>query len=581
MSQSSSPEPSTASTALPRNRACLCCRRKKMKCDGLKPICTPCVRSNRDECKYTDKKQNNRKQILEGKISRLEARLRDLESNGPQRSNSDAASSASYPTPPSTSASLRPSTRNSVASPAFESVDTVTLQQYPAWPSSSSPLLFSSTFTHSSPSPPPVESDFSWPSPALSFTQEPDVITEEEANQLLNVWLSLQYQWGFIIDPITFYTSLFDPDYSKRPHPSLINAILLIATCHPTVSPITKAKSESLLSRVLAEIQLGISQADRLLDLIHASCLLSTYFYTQNRIQEGYYHSTAAARLITTLQSYLPGYSASLGPYNANNRILTLVHVFAVDRNWSVVTGLPPTLKDEDCLVPSVMEALTSFPIGPSDVLSCDNLLPADCIFDAIALRLSAYALHETSHRLVPTDLSTRNQEDIAALKSSAALFHKRFPSFVRSRMGLEPLSLFDAHMAAIHTFVNVSTINLERAAMVRGGEPFKRCLMAVSSIVAVVEQLQEEDYSSLDPLMSSCWVTAANVCLYVISSSRPPEDTGFVRKYADVLIGAVLRLARFYPLADVQARQLLSIQSKLFTLFGPTVPFVTALPVT
>jgi hypothetical protein len=164
-------------------------------------------------------------------------------------------------------------------------------------------------------------------------------------------------------------------------------------------------------------------------------------------------------------------------------------------------------------------------------------------------------------------DLSTRNQEDIAALKSSAALFHKRFPSFVRSRMGLEPLSLFDAHMAAIHTFVNVSTINLERAAMVRGGEPFKRCLMAVSSIVAVVEQLQEEDYSSLDPLMSvsesccfpraplligsqSCWVTAANVCLYVISSSRPPEDTAFVRKYADVLIGAVLRLARFYPLA-------------------------------
>ena len=133
--------------------------------------------------------------------------------------------------------------------------------------------------------------------------------------------------------------------------------------------------------------------------------------------------------------------------------------------------------------------------------------------------------------------------------------------------MGLEPLSLVDAHMAAIHTFVNTSTINLERNAMTRGGEPFKKCLTAVSSIVAVVEQLQEEDYPSLDPLMSvsasycptrtpslntsqSCWVTAVNVCLYVISSSRPPENTEFVQKYADILIGAVLQLARYYPLA-------------------------------
>ena len=150
------------------------------------------------------------------------------------------------------------------------------------------------------------------------------------------------------------------------------------------------------------------------------------------------------------------------------------------------------------------------------------------------------------------------------------ALFHKHFPSFVRSHVGFETLSLVDAHMAATHTFVNTSTINLERNAMTRGGEPFKRCLTAVNSIVNVIEQLQEEDYPSLDPLMSvrapcgrigthllnclpliqSCWVTAANVCLYVISSSRPPENTDFVQKYAGVLIGAVQQLARFYPLA-------------------------------
>ena len=113
-------------------------------------------------------------------------------------------------------------------------------------------------------------------------------------------------------------------------------------------------------------IQLGISQVDRLLDVIHASCLLSTYFYTHNRVQEGYYHSTAAARLMITLQSHLPDYSSYGGSYSAADRISTLVHVFAVDRSWSVVTGLPPALRDEDCLVPSMMESLTSLPTGPS-----------------------------------------------------------------------------------------------------------------------------------------------------------------------------------------------------------------------
>ena len=112
---------------------------------------------------------------------------------------------------------------------------------------------------------------------------------------------------------------------------------------------------------------------DRLLDVIHASCLLSTYFYTHNRVQEGYYHSTAAARLMITLQSHLPDYSTSGGSYNPSDRISTLVHVFAVDRSWSVVTGLPPALRDEDCLVPSMMESLARFPTGPSVRFSTDS----------------------------------------------------------------------------------------------------------------------------------------------------------------------------------------------------------------
>ena len=69
---------------------------------------------------------------------------------------------------------------------------------------------------------------------------------------------------------------------------------------------------------------------------------------------------------MNTLQSYLPDCSSSAGLYSANSHISTLVHVFAVDRSWSVITGLPPALSDVDCPVPSMMESLTGFPTGPS-----------------------------------------------------------------------------------------------------------------------------------------------------------------------------------------------------------------------
>lgn len=218
------------------------------------------------------------------------------------------------------------------------------------------------------------------------------------------MWLSLQYQWAFVVDPIAFYTSLFDPDYSRRPHPSLINVILLIATCHPGVPPATRAKSESLLARALVAVQLGISQADRLLDVIHASCLLSTYFYTQNRVQEGYYHSTAAARLMITLQSHLPDYSSCGGSYGADSRISILAHVFAVDRSWSVVTGLPPALRDEDCFVPSMVESLTGFSADPSVRFSADSwhAMPLNFIHrSCVTLRISAFVIPKTYYRQI------------------------------------------------------------------------------------------------------------------------------------------------------------------------------------
>ncbi|KAI0291628.1 hypothetical protein B0F90DRAFT_1671458 [Multifurca ochricompacta] len=77
-----SPTPPRAgsSSTLQRGKACLNCRRRKMKCDGIRPVCGPCSRANRSEdCEYTDGQSRTRTQILEDTIAQLEARIQELE----------------------------------------------------------------------------------------------------------------------------------------------------------------------------------------------------------------------------------------------------------------------------------------------------------------------------------------------------------------------------------------------------------------------------------------------------------------------------------------------------------------------
>lgn len=50
------------------------------KCDATKPICGPCLRHPKDDpCEYSDGTGRSRTKVLEDTVSRLEARLHELE----------------------------------------------------------------------------------------------------------------------------------------------------------------------------------------------------------------------------------------------------------------------------------------------------------------------------------------------------------------------------------------------------------------------------------------------------------------------------------------------------------------------
>ncbi|KAF8997582.1 hypothetical protein BDQ17DRAFT_1248425 [Cyathus striatus] len=65
---------------LQRGGACVNCRRRKMRCDGARPVCGQCEHAGRpDDCEYVSGQERSRTQILEENISRLEARIQELQ----------------------------------------------------------------------------------------------------------------------------------------------------------------------------------------------------------------------------------------------------------------------------------------------------------------------------------------------------------------------------------------------------------------------------------------------------------------------------------------------------------------------
>lgn len=90
---------------LPRGSACLACRRKKMRCDAAKPICSNCVKSGGLECVYDDESRQSVRRAT--KLRAYEDRIRELEDELERvkigNSNNNSTSSNS-PAAPSTSA---------------------------------------------------------------------------------------------------------------------------------------------------------------------------------------------------------------------------------------------------------------------------------------------------------------------------------------------------------------------------------------------------------------------------------------------------------------------------------------------
>ncbi|KAJ6500684.1 hypothetical protein C8R45DRAFT_1071233 [Mycena sanguinolenta] len=605
------PNRKSAATPLQRGSACLCCRKRKLKCDGTRPVCTQCIKMNRDEeCEYDDKKQKSRTQKLKEKLSVLEQRLRELESGS-------AATSPSSSDPGSLPVTQHSSPELAALPSPFAGGSGNLFDNY-SWSSSSAssslcggpsgygtPELDASRLWDSDDSDPnshpflemspfsslPSSSEF----PYMPRWNPQEPLPFEIKKILLDIFLAHRHQCWFDGQVERFSLSNTEP-FGFEPHPALMNAIYLLA-CHFARSPYCSEIEPIFFTRALHEITVALDNADRLVDIVQASCLLSVYLYVNCRSLEGYTHSFSAARLAVGLGLHqirpLPPlgtdpsqlYSDEITPIpippardraEMADRIAAFWQVFMVDRCWSVASGLPVALPDGDCPQvriktpwptpeendvhllgePSTNTVSTLFELQP--MLS----LGPDAIFMP-ALRAKAAALYERTYRLA---FSAKKSETYWADHHSAGLALQRFalnlPAFVGYEAWRTQAPLIDVDLFTVHTMVHVSTLHLYKDNL--SPETFHGANSILALIQQLIRQLNDVDYEYLDPVLSACWSTVARTYVRMMAFAGQQIDTTttvysmpIIEQELGVILNAMKTLSAFFPTAGEQAMKI------------------------
>ncbi|KDQ55715.1 hypothetical protein JAAARDRAFT_691687 [Jaapia argillacea MUCL 33604] len=551
---------------LQRGKACLRCRKRKMRCDGVKPACHQCVRAKKaDACEYDDGKGKTRTQILREHISRLEQRIRELEDpeyTSPSVTLHDPH--AHQPSPTSSSSSAGSPSGISLAS--SYSLDI---------PSSPQTSWLSSNSRFSSPT---VKSDS-----FLSDDLSPPV---ELSRLLLEIFIPHRHQCGLEVDVERLRESLTLP-LQDQPHPALMNAIFMWGCFFSRPGPISQ--NESLyLSRALDGISDALHHPTKVIDIIQASCLLSLYFLSNGRLLEGTYHGSAAASLavqwglhrLSLDEANIVGWEPIVlfkldQPKDATQegeRILTFWQTFDLDRCWSVALQRPISIQDEknspnsiNLPWPQSIEEYASCQIDePNGLHTIQSFIEGRGSthlggFSVRAQRVKASALLETANRLSSNwdylmATSPTYQEDFQAVEQT----------ILRFLSTLVPVHQLDGSIPDVkptllvaHTLAHAALIHLHYRFSQDDPTSLDKCLRAARACVAIIRHISENDYDFLDPIIGPCWMAAANSLgseLNSIDGSWALLNRVDIRNEIGLIHYALTKLGTRFPLLGFQA---------------------------
>ncbi|KAK4049546.1 hypothetical protein OIV83_004043 [Microbotryomycetes sp. JL201] len=382
--------------SLNRGMACIVCRNRKVKCDGVKPACGACSRSaiahgedpSKIECNYDEDETKKRRRGAGGqaKVKELQSRIAELEGLLAQKQ------AGSQPSP--SNASSMQFGSSSMSEALVNANLDMLLQASGQTASSAAPSVFSAAptsavsrsfgrvldvphhlpFTASSASlPESGERSFleilypGWPRDLPS----PDLV-----NRLVNVYFSKNHAATGMINQQKFLAALsLPPNNSGFPHPCLIHA--MIATSVRMVSAdffgfenrywgSEATPADYHAKRARAHVEEAIAGGKRLLQVLQATILLCFYSYSAARFVEVWLGCGLATRIATPLginhlkpaSEYSGGFLNAMRKPNLlpptddqeelHTRAVTFWLAFMADRFSSASTGWATSLDESE-----------------------------------------------------------------------------------------------------------------------------------------------------------------------------------------------------------------------------------------
>ncbi|KAK0221640.1 hypothetical protein IW262DRAFT_918868 [Armillaria fumosa] len=429
---------SSSKTHLPKGSACINCRRRKIKCDGLRPACSPCSSSDAfRDCEYVERGSSSKAQALEAQIAILENRIQELEQQtGPARRLVNIYQS-------------HQSTR----------LDFSQFHQFHDSPSLADPFSF----------------------------QLHEII--------LRSFLHHCWEIGFFLDQARFADSATLPNVMK-PSAALLSTAYLWGI-HLSDSGEILAYEEVFLARALQSTaqELSSSHPQRIIQCIQAEVLLAHYFFRKARMLEGRYHSGAAVSLVLSarlhkIRSVEGGGPLVLPPptdyIEEGERIKAFWTVFVLDNCWTTADGSPSnflcTSPDSRIDLPWPLDTQIQFPRNYRTSYTIQRFLAnqnEDHGTSALALHAKASILFEQASRVGPRFRPGMPQQEASRFFASFTSMERVIQSFIESLSSVQatlasnapsaPSPLFMTHILAHVSMIQLHAPFLSRNPASRG----------------------------------------------------------------------------------------------------------------
>ncbi|SPQ18990.1 ab5cb6e1-dc4a-4ab5-8fb7-b368c540dc5c [Thermothielavioides terrestris] len=572
------PAAGNSSVPKPKRLACMICRKRKLKCDGIKPSCSTCSRLGHT-CAYDEVRRKSGPK--RGYVKALEERLKQVEtllkSQEISSSSSDGANGLPVPMPVDANAK-QPLNQRAAATANFNVTD-------PSIGIASSRDMDRWRFNADSPHAPledfnfnsgmgmgmgGVDNSFTWEMVGLGL-EEP-LPPQETIDELHQIYFEKIHPSLPMIHKYR-YLAAMNLAPAQRPPVCLRYAMWTLA-CSVTDKFQTLKDLFYARARKYVELDYIKGYGEHIISTAHVQThiLLASYEFKWMYFPRAWMSTGSGVRLAQMIGLHrLDGAGLDVKQClppprdwtEREERRRTFWMAFCLDRFASIGTGWPMTIDEKDILtnLPASDEAFefsrpdqtttlsdAMSPAGAGKLTPFGGVVLMACLFGRNLVHLHRPDVDDRDHDLNGEFWKRHRQMDNILLNTSLCL-----PSQLKLPNGLTNTNVVFTNMC-IHT----STICLHQAAIFKAdknrlpasvsSESKVRCITAANEIASIMRMVSHLDLSAMNPFISFCLYVSARVFVQYLKSRPDDSQTADSLRF---LLSAMNALKRRNPLTE------------------------------